>query len=315
MVTDYPTSAKPMNSIYGGGDKNAALGINSYGSTTQPFSRERLLKLLYPEEKDRQREEETRQRLSAKARDYIINPFLRRDGSLANPYLDYQSIIDRPGTSSRLAENITQATGIKRTSTETAGSANVVSQAASGDPSPPGQSSQGSSNSSFGTSGSGEKATYNTNFSASKTGAENVNKNSPFASYSITSYTGARNTGINGASADHAGVDRAVPEGTKISLPIGTTFYRSGSDSARGNWIEVKDQNGNIMHYQHLQSFATGYKPGDKISAGTAFAVSGSTGVGKAHLHEEYYTPDGKTNITESYWNNYAPKWNYPSKS
>lgn len=158
------------------------------------------------------------------------------------------------------------------------------------------------------TQSSGGKATYNvSNFEKTKSGADYVNKNSPFAGYSITSYTGARNTGIKGASTNHAGIDRAVPEGTKVSVPINTTFYRSGSDKARGNWIELKDQNGNILHYQHLQSYAGGYKQGDSIKAGTAFAVSGSTGVGKAHLHEEYYTPDGGTNITESYWNKYAP--------
>ncbi len=161
---------------------------------------------------------------------------------------------------------------------------------------------------SMGVSSSGGKATYNVkSFSASKAGADYVNKNSPFAGYSITSYTGARNTGIKGASSYHAGIDRAVPEGTRVSVPINTTFYKSGSDNARGNWIELKDQNGNILHYQHLQSFATGLNPGDKISAGTAFAVSGHTGVGRAHLHEEYYTPDGSVNITESYWNKYAP--------
>ncbi|MGN1097713.1 MAG: M23 family metallopeptidase, partial [Clostridia bacterium] len=159
-----------------------------------------------------------------------------------------------------------------------------------------------------GVSSSGGKATYNvSNFEVSKAGADYVNKNSPFSGYRITSYTGARNTGIKGASTNHAGIDRAVPEGTRVSVPINTTFYKSGSDSARGNWIEVKDANGNILHYQHLQSYATGYKAGDPISAGTPFAVSGSSGVGTAHLHEEYYTPDGSVNITESYWNKYAP--------
>ncbi len=150
-------------------------------------------------------------------------------------------------------------------------------------------------------------ATYNRNFEVSKAGAGYVNKNSPFGRYSITSYTGPRNTAVAGASSNHAGVDRAVPEGTGICVPFESFFKKRGSDSARGNWIELKDKHGNILHYQHLKSVAAGLKPGEAIGGGTVFAVSGSTGVGRAHLHEEYYTPDGKTNITESYWNKYAP--------
>ncbi|MCH5187722.1 MAG: M23 family metallopeptidase [Oscillospiraceae bacterium] len=257
---------------------------------------EKIQRLLYPEDKNIQR-------LNAKTKAYLTNPLIRRDGSLANKYLDYQSLIDRPGTNQRLADKITEATGVTRT--RAVGGYSAASGGESGEAS----SAAGSTSSAgFAASGSGGKATYNVrSFSASKAGADYVNKNSPFADYGITSYTGSRNTGIKGASTNHAGLDRAVPEGTKISVPINTTFYQSGSDSARGNWIELKDQNGNILHFQHLRSFATGYKQGDSLPAGTAFAVSGSTGVGRAHLHEEYYTPDGGTNITESYWNSYAP--------
>ena len=255
---------------------------------------EKVQRLLYPEDSDRQR-------LNAKTKAYLTNPLLRRDGSLANKYLDYQGIIDRPGVSSGLADRITEATGVTRSAKAYAPGPVTAAAAKTAPASPAG------ANTAPAVSGPG-KATYNVNnFSASKSGSDYVNQNSPFADYAVTSFTGSRNTGIKGASTNHAGVDRAVPEGTKISVPINTTFYQSGSDSARGNWIELKDENGNIMHYQHLQSFATGYKPGDYVAAGTAFAVSGSTGVGRAHLHEEYYTPDGGTNITESYWNSYAP--------
>lgn len=260
---------------------------------------EKVQRLLWPENGDRQR-------LNAKTKAYLTNPLLRRDGSLANKYLDYQALIDRPGVSQSLSDRITEATGVTKTrNTAPSYSGQYKAQRAPGGA---GGSGGAAADTAFGTAGTGGKATYNVNnFSASKSGSDYVNQNSPFADYAVTSFTGSRSTGIKGASTNHAGVDRAVPEGTKISVPINTTFYQSGSDSARGNWIELKDENGNILHYQHLDGFATGYRPGDSVAAGTVFAVSGSTGVGRAHLHEEYYTPDGGTNITESYWNSYAP--------
>ena len=142
-------------------------------------------------------------------------------------------------------------------------------------------------------------------FESTKNADDFINTNSPFAGYRITSKTGARNTGIAGASTNHKGIDRAVPKGTELSLPIDVSFYKSGTDSARGNWIEFKDSAGNILHYQHLQDFGN-FKSGQSIPAGTVFARSGNSGVGSgAHLHEEYYSPNG-VNITESYWNRYA---------
>ncbi len=245
-----------------------------------------------------------RQRLNAKTREYLTNPFVRRDGSLSNPYINYQKVLNQSEVAPGVAEKISRATGLtpSRVSGTDADVVNGYNRWKAR------QNTEETPAAQMGTAGSGGKATYNVQkFSVSKAGADYVNKNSPFSGYSITSYTGARNTGIKGASTFHAGIDRAVPEGTAVSVPINTTFYRSGSDSARGNWIELKDANGNIMHYQHLQSFAVGYKPGDRIGAGTTFAISGSTGVGRPHLHEEYYTPDGSVNITESYWNSYAP--------
>ena len=147
--------------------------------------------------------------------------------------------------------------------------------------------------------------TYSTGFESSKNSDDYINANSPFAAYRITSKTGARSTGVAGASANHAGIDRAMAVGTAVSLPIDVTFYKAGYSNARGNWIEFKDSSGNILHYQHLQSYNT-FKPGQTIPAGTVLAKSGNTGVGSgAHLHEEYYSPSG-VNITESYWNKYA---------
>ena len=126
-------------------------------------------------------------------------------------------------------------------------------------------------------------------------------KASPFDGYAVTSRPGKRNAPTAGASTNHAGLDRAMPRGTALKLPIDVTYYRSGSDKARGKWIEFKDAGGNILHYQHLDSYGI-FKPGETVPAGSQIAVSGASGIGTgAHLHEEYWSPDGQ-NITESYW-------------
>ena len=132
-------------------------------------------------------------------------------------------------------------------------------------------------------------------------GVSGTVKASPFDGYAVTSRPGKRNAPTAGASTNHAGLDRAMPRGTALKLPIDVTYYRSGSDKARGKWIEFKDAGGNILHYQHLDSYGI-FKPGETVPAGSQIAVSGASGIGTgAHLHEEYWSPDGQ-NITESYW-------------
>ena len=132
-------------------------------------------------------------------------------------------------------------------------------------------------------------------------GVSGTVKSSPFDGYAVTSRPGKRNAPTAGASTNHAGLDRAMPRGTALKLPIDVTYYRSGSDKARGKWIEFKDAGGNILHYQHLDSYGI-FKPGETVPAGSQIAVSGASGIGTgAHLHEEYWSPDGQ-NITESYW-------------
>ena len=124
-------------------------------------------------------------------------------------------------------------------------------------------------------------------------GVSGTVKASPFDGYAVTSRPGKRNAPTAGASTNHAGLDCAMPRGTALKLPIDVTYYRSGSDKARGKWIEFKDAGGNILHYQHLDSYGI-FKPGETVPAGSQIAVSGASGIGTgAHLHEEYWSPDG----------------------
>ncbi len=68
-------------------------------------------RLLHPEDEERRRRNE-------KVNAYLYNPFLKRDGTLANKYLDYQSIVDRAETSDKVRKLIGEATGVQR-STQT----------------------------------------------------------------------------------------------------------------------------------------------------------------------------------------------------
>ena len=47
------------------------------------------------------------------------NPFLKKDGTLVNPLLNYQKILDNPNVSSKAKSYITQATGLSPTATNT----------------------------------------------------------------------------------------------------------------------------------------------------------------------------------------------------
>lgn len=74
---------------------------------------EKVNHLLYPEE-------EKKQAVQQKTNAYLTNPFLRRDGALANKYLDYQSIVDDSATNDKVKKYIAEATGITPTIQKTA---------------------------------------------------------------------------------------------------------------------------------------------------------------------------------------------------
>lgn len=58
-----------------------------------------------------------------------LNPFLNRDGSLFNPMLNYEKILDNPNVSSKAKEYIQQATGYTATGDEVSGAFNFNASA------------------------------------------------------------------------------------------------------------------------------------------------------------------------------------------
>lgn len=92
--------------------------------------------------------------------------------------------------------------------------------------------------------------------------------------------------------AQHQGVDIATPKGTAIGSNVkGKVIYagfgKSGSGyGGYGNVVAVKDANGNVHMYAHLDS--VNVKVGQSIDSGSLLGRSGSTGKSTGpHLHYE----------------------------
>lgn len=85
----------------------------------------------------------------------------------------------------------------------------------------------------------------------------------------------------------HPGIDIAAPAGTPIRSPISGTVSAVGSDSTRGNWLQV-DGGGVAHRFLHLSQINV--NKGDKVNSGDTVGLVGSTGYSTGpHLHWEKY--------------------------
>ena len=85
--------------------------------------------IFHTEEKAKAEEEQKSSALQQKvgnvfatnqtANSNTFNPFVKKNGELVNPYLDYQRILDNPSISQKAKDYITQATGLSPTETVT----------------------------------------------------------------------------------------------------------------------------------------------------------------------------------------------------
>lgn len=88
------------------------------------------------------------------------------------------------------------------------------------------------------------------------------------------------------ASANHMGLDYAVPEGTSVAAAADGEVIFAGRRGNYGNRVEIRHADGSESSYSHLADF--GVKVGDRVSSGQSVARSGSTGnVTGPHLHFE----------------------------
>ena len=119
-----------------------------------------------------------------------------------------------------------------------------------------------------------------------------------FAGQGSSQDYGDRDTGIEGASKDHKGVDFGT--GGKSNIPIYAMkdgiVAGIGTGEASGGTIVIDHQNGFFTHYQHLQHHQILVKPGQVVSQGQMIGAAGDVGVGGAiHLHWEVCKSTGRT--------------------
>ena len=93
----------------------------------------------------------------------------------------------------------------------------------------------------------------------------------------ITSYFGARNTGIRGASTYHEAIDIANGYGTPIYASDGGTVIYSGWQGGYGYLVKIDHGNGYVTYYGHNSSLLVSV--GEHVHKGQQIARMGSTGI------------------------------------
>lgn len=93
----------------------------------------------------------------------------------------------------------------------------------------------------------------------------------------ITSYFGARNTGIRGASTYHEAIDIANSYGTPIYASDGGTVIYAGWMGGYGYLVKIDHGNGYVTYYGHNSSLLVSV--GEHVHKGQQVARMGSTGV------------------------------------
>ncbi|MDQ6887121.1 MAG: M23 family metallopeptidase [Gemmatimonadota bacterium] len=104
----------------------------------------------------------------------------------------------------------------------------------------------------------------------------------------ISSGFGMRKHPILGIWRAHKGTDYAANAGTPVrSIGDGTVVF-AGHKGGYGNLLEIRHLNGFVSRYGHLRAFASGVRPGRRVSIAQTVAYVGMTGLATApHLHFE----------------------------
>ena len=108
----------------------------------------------------------------------------------------------------------------------------------------------------------------------------------PLSNYTITSYFGTRDTGIEGASTFHNGIDLKAPYGTPIYASADGQVSFAGSSSGYGLLVKITHGGGVETRYGHCSTLLV--KSGQYVKKGDIIALVGSTGVSSGnHVHFE----------------------------
>lgn len=122
----------------------------------------------------------------------------------------------------------------------------------------------------------------------------------PVDGFRITSNTGYRKppktkTGVG--SGKHHGTDYAPPTPGQKGVPIKNVsagvVVKTGTVRGYGNYVIVKNNQGDYIQYSHLASYSV--KPGQQVKAGEPIAVMGSTGNSSREHLDMTVVRNGKT--------------------
>lgn len=109
----------------------------------------------------------------------------------------------------------------------------------------------------------------------------------------VSSMYGYRADPFTGEKKFHSGIDIADGAGTPLLAVFdGTVTYVEHSDSGYGNYVEIKDKEGNMARYAHASSITSSV--GQVVKEGDEIAKMGTTGNSTGnHLHFELHLADG----------------------
>ena len=106
----------------------------------------------------------------------------------------------------------------------------------------------------------------------------------------VSSNYGYRTHPIAGYRKMHQGMDFAASTGTPIIAPADGVIVEARRWGGYGNWIRVRHSNGLETGYAHLSRFASGMRPGQRVSQGQVIGYVGNTGNSTGpHLHYEMW--------------------------
>ncbi len=102
----------------------------------------------------------------------------------------------------------------------------------------------------------------------------------PLEFFRISSrYSQSRLHPIHGDRRPHLGTDYAAPHGTPILAVGDGVVTRASYTSGNGNYVRIRHNSVYETQYLHMSRFATGIRPGTRVSQGDVIGYVGSTGL------------------------------------
>lgn len=118
-------------------------------------------------------------------------------------------------------------------------------------------------------------------------------------------YSYSNDFGASRSQGSHQGIDIIGPKGAPVvSVSYGVVERAQRVESGLGGrYLWIRDPNGNLFYYAHLDTLATGVDVGTEMWPGRLIGTNGNTGdarYGTEHIHFEI-RPNGFENVTNPY--------------